>query len=88
MMSASAFIDMDGDDEITEEYILQLLKEKDIKAGIKKDVIQSIFEENPYGKEYVVAEGHPAKSGDAGYYKFFFDTEKKNIVLGFWKMDP
>lgn len=77
MMSAKAFIDMDGDDEITEEYILELLKEKDIKAGVKRDVIQSIFEENPYGKEYVIAEGQPAKTGDPGYYKFFFDTEKK-----------
>lgn len=77
MMSASAFVDMEGDNEITEEYMLQLLEEKGIKAGIKKEVIKSMFQENSYGKEYVIAEGQPAKSGTEGYYEFFFDTEKK-----------
>ena len=77
MMSASAFIDMDGDNELTEEYILELLEEKGIKAGIKKDVIKSIFQENSYGKEYIIAEGQPAKAGTPGFYEFFFKTGKK-----------
>lgn len=77
MMSASAFFEMDGEEEITEEYILQCMEEQGIKAGIKKDVIQTILLEVPYGKEYVVAEGKPAKQGEAGYYEFFFETEKK-----------
>lgn len=81
MMSASAFFEMDGEEEITEEYILQCMEEQGIKAGIKKDVIQTILLEVPYGKEYVVAEGKPAKQGEAGYYEFFFETEKKSIIL-------
>lgn len=77
MMSASAFVDANGENEITEQYILQKLKDAGIKAGIKKDVVQSMLEDISFGKEYVIAEGKPATQGTNGYYEFLFQTEKR-----------
>lgn len=77
MMSASAFIDVNGEDEITEEHILEKIKEAGVKTGIKKDVVKSILDDIPFGKEYVVAEGKPATQGENGFYEFFFQTEKR-----------
>ena len=77
MMQAKVRIDNGDTFELTEETILHEIEEHGIKAGIKKDAIKQLLEMNPYGKEFVVAEGKASTPGESGKFEFFFDTEKK-----------
>ena len=55
--------------------ILGDLLHKGIKAGVKKEVIESFLNNREYCKDYVVAEGKPPTRGEDARIEYYFNTD-------------
>ncbi len=70
-----ACIEIKDGNGITEQDILVKLKQSGICQGILENEVKSIIDEARYGQTIVIAQGKFPKTGDDGYYEFFFDTD-------------
>ena len=65
-------------DLYTVENIMDFLKEKGVKAGIDKPLIQSIIINKLYDTYHVIAKGKPAVNGTDGFFTYHFKTQIDN----------
>ena len=71
-----AFLEIRGgkDDVITEDEILEILKDKGVTQGLLRTEIHQIAEQKIYNQKIQVAKGeHPVRGAD-GWYEYFFNT--------------
>ncbi len=64
----------------TAEIIVKFLHRCGIKKGIDASVIAQIIKDPTPGHEYLIAAGREPMDGTDGYYEYFFDMEKENIL--------
>lgn len=67
---------------ITPECIEQFLKSEGIVFGVNKNALEMLAYKLKYGREVVVATGHPSTNGNDGYVDFHIPVEdtKKPII--------
>ena len=65
-------------DLYTVEYIMDVLKENGVKAGIDKALLQSIVINKLFDTYHVIAKGNPAQNGADGYFTYHFRREIDN----------
>lgn len=69
----TAFLKIDGEEEISTYQIKNILKKYDITEGLLEDAIAGIAGGNR-GKEVRIAIGAHVKNGDNGWYEKFFES--------------
>lgn len=69
----------EGATMLTADEIRSDLYHLGIKTGICEDAISAFISDRVYGKEYIVAQGEPAKEGKDGYIDYHFEAELKPV---------
>ena len=77
LMQVTAWIEADGENEITGTYIYDKLNELGVKTGIIPDNVTTLVRLGMYDTEMVVAKGKEPLPGTDGSYTFYFDVVKK-----------
>lgn len=72
-----------GEAGYTENALAEALLEYGIIEGIKHNVLEAILKDEAYNKEFLVAEGKPAKDGKNGEFQYFFNRfiDRKPKIL-------
>lgn len=64
---------------LDENEIIRDLKSLNVVNGIKTEIIKTFIKDRVYGKNYLIAEGVPAREGKDGYIEYKFDPELKAV---------
>ncbi len=68
-----AFITVRNEESVNEKLINDLLRQKNIKYGIDREIIEDLLE-NPRKGTFIVATGQPPREGRDGYMQYLFTT--------------
>ncbi len=69
-----ACIEVVNGESLTEQAVLNRLKQSGICQGILYEEVKAIIEEKKFGQTIVIAKGKAPTKGSDGWYEFFFDT--------------
>jgi len=66
--------------EYTLEEVLETVKAKGVRYGIKEKAIAKIIQEKRYNKHYVIAQGLNVRQGRDGYFEYYFNVKAQTGI--------
>jgi len=68
-------IEPKSDDDFSKENLIDFLREKDVKFGIKEAIIDLIFNEKKFGEKISIAIWMKPEDGEDGYLKYHYNNQ-------------
>ncbi len=65
---------------LSEEEIVSEIESRQICFGLDTAAIKELSRQREYGEKYLIASGTPAKNGQNGYIKYYFDTSSRKAT--------